>query len=52
MAHSFKNKNKNGWLVWKNKILAWDNMYKRGFYCPSRCYLCLGSIENVLHLFV
>lgn len=40
------------WLTAKNKILKWDRIQKKGFYGPSRCYLCKREAETRDHLIV
>ena len=40
------------WLCIKNHINAWDNLTKKGWVGPNRCFLCRNSDESVNHLFV
>jgi ribonuclease HI len=40
------------WLLFEQKILTWENLYKRGILGPSRCVLCGTQEENLKHLFV
>lgn len=37
-------------LVHQRKILAWENLLKKGFIVPSRCYLCGTHEEMIEHL--
>ena len=39
------------WLVFRNKILTWDNLQKRGWYGPGICALYYNDEESVLHIF-
>ena len=39
------------WLVFRNKILTWDNLQKRGQSGPGICVLCNSDEETVAHLF-
>ena len=39
------------WLVWRNKILTWDNMGKRGHLGPSICIYCKADSESIQHIF-
>lgn len=41
-----------GQLVWKNKILTWDNLCKRGLFGLGRCVMCKNELENVRYLFL
>jgi hypothetical protein len=36
----------------ENRILTWDNLIKRGFVGPSRCFLCGEEEETINHLMV
>lgn len=36
----------SNWLVWRNKVLTWENLCKRGFEGPGKCSLCHESYEN------
>jgi len=38
------------WLMHQRKILTWDNLLKKGFIGPSRCYLCGAHEEMIEHL--
>jgi len=40
------------WLLCHNRILTADNLRRKGFHSPSRCYLCLANEENAQHLFL
>jgi hypothetical protein len=40
------------WLMIENRILTWDNLIKRGFVGPSRCFLCGKGEETINHLMV
>ena len=40
------------WLLWKNKILTWHNLRKRGFQGPCKCPLCHCTGECITHLFI
>ena len=40
------------WLLCHNRILTADNLRRKGFHGPSRCYLCLANEENAQHLFL
>ena len=40
------------WLLLKNKILTGDNLQKRGFNGPFRCYFCQVPTEMADHLLV
>lgn len=40
------------WLLVLSKILTTDNLSKRGFPIPNRCYLCLKETKSVDHLFL
>jgi hypothetical protein len=40
------------WLMIDNRILTWDNLLKRGFVGPSRCFLCGKGEETINHLMV
>jgi hypothetical protein len=39
------------WLTIQNRILTWDNLWKRGFIGPSICPLCQQQEETMEHLF-
>jgi hypothetical protein len=39
------------WLTIHNRILTWDNLWKRGFIGPSICPLCQQQEETLEHLF-
>lgn len=39
------------WLIIHNRILTWDNLWKRGFIGPSICTLCHSQEETKEHLF-
>lgn len=41
-----------GWICFRNMILTWDNLCKRGFSGSSRCALCKRKEENISHLFI
>lgn len=34
------------WLVWKNKVLTYKTLLKRGFHGPGFCTFCRNSIES------
>lgn len=38
------------WLVHQIKILTWENLLKKGFTRPSKCYLCNSQGETMNHL--
>jgi len=38
------------WLVHNRKILTWENLLKKGFIGPSKCYLCDSQKEMMDHL--
>lgn len=38
------------WLVHQRKILTWENLLKKGFTGPSKCYLCGLQEEIMDHL--
>lgn len=40
------------WTVQHGKILITDNLKKRGFVLPNRCYLCKNNEESIKHLFL
>lgn len=40
------------WLVWKNKILTWDNLLKRGYLGPGHYTLCINDFESCFHIFL
>ena len=40
------------WLLFEQKILTQDNLYKRGISGPSRCVLCGTHEKNLKQLFV
>lgn len=40
------------WILLQNNILTIDNLRKRDFYLPNRCYLCLNNEESVNHMFI
>jgi hypothetical protein len=40
------------WLMIENRILTWDNLLKRGFSGPSRCFMCGEGEETINHLMV
>lgn len=40
------------WLVFHNKILAWENLQKRHWQGPSICLLCKNGNENSNHIFL
>lgn len=37
-------------LFYQNKILTIDNLIKRGFVMPNRCFLCEEEAKNTCHL--
>lgn len=39
------------WVVWKGKVLTWDNLIKRGHHGPNRCAICCCGEESITHLF-
>ena len=39
------------WLVWREKILTWDNLTRRGYHSPSRCIFCREAEESINHIF-
>jgi len=38
------------WIVHQRKILTWENLLKKGFTGPSKCYLCGSQEETMDHL--
>lgn len=40
------------WLAIQNKILTIENLHKRGFVIPNRCYLCESQLETSNHFFL
>jgi hypothetical protein len=40
------------WLVLKEKVLTWDHLQQRGQQRLGLCYLCKGSEETNVHLFL
>lgn len=38
-------------LVWKNKVLTYKTLLKRGFHGPGFCTFCRNSIESTEHIF-
>jgi ribonuclease HI len=40
------------WLAWKNKILTWEQLQRKGWVGPSVCCLCNQREENLNHLFI
>lgn len=38
------------WLVQQKKILTWENLLRKGFVGPSKCYLCGTQEETMEHL--
>lgn len=39
-------------LVLHNRILTWENLYKRGFQRPGICPMCGNASEETLHLYL
>lgn len=39
------------WLLWKGRILTWENLQKRGMIGPGCCIICKQQLESVSHLF-
>lgn len=39
------------WLLFNNRNLTWDNLIKRSWHGPSRCYICESDEESNLHIF-
>ena len=37
--------------MWRDKILTWDNLNKRGIHGPNRCAICTREGESINHLF-
>lgn len=52
MKHLIRDINMFFWLLFLNKILTIDNLCKRGFFIPNRCYLCLKEAKFVDHIFL
>jgi hypothetical protein len=40
------------WLVVENKVLTWENLQKKGWKGPGKCYLCRDKGETSNHIFV
>lgn len=40
------------WIFFQNKILTTENLVKRGFVMPNRCFLCEEETENACHLLI
>lgn len=40
------------WLLFKDRILTLDNLWRRGWILASRCELCLNASEDIIHLFL
>ena len=40
-----------GWLVWRERILTWDMLRRKGFHGPSRCSFCRMEEESISHIF-
>ena len=38
------------WLIQQKKIITWENILKKGFVGPSKCYLCGTQEEMMEHL--
>ena len=38
------------WTSLDGNILAYDNLRKRGFHIPNRCYLCKIEEEDIYHI--
>lgn len=39
------------WLVFNNRNLSWDNLRKRRWHGPNRCFMCESEEETNLHMF-
>lgn len=40
------------WITLKGSCLTQDNLIKRNFRLPNRCYMCLCKSESINHLFL
>ena len=40
------------WTTIHGKIITIDNLMKRGFQIPNRCYMCKREEESINHLFL
>lgn len=40
------------WILLQNKVLTIDNLCKRGFQIPNRCFLCKMEAESMHNLFL
>ena len=40
------------WEAWWGKVLTLDQLNRRGFSLPNRCYLCGEEEENIDHLLI